>query len=89
MKYLPYRNILHGCAMKFCRAIEPPGKARDDWKIICDVATKMGFAMGYNCASEIMDEIASVSPIYGGISFDRLDSVGLQWPCLDAEGDVC
>ena len=39
--------------------------------------------MDYKNASEIMDEIASVSPIYGGISFDRIESVGLQWPCAD------
>jgi len=67
------------------KAVHAPGQARNDWKIICDIATKMGFAMDYDCADKIMDEIASVSPIYGGISFDRIDSVGLQWPCPDAE----
>ncbi|MHC4221864.1 MAG: formate dehydrogenase subunit alpha, partial [Planctomycetota bacterium] len=67
------------------KAVEAPGEARDDWKIICEIATKMGFAMDYDCAGKIMDEIASVSPIYGGISFDRIESVGLQWPCLDGE----
>ncbi len=67
------------------KAVEAPGQARDDWKIICDIATKMGFAMDYECASKIMDEIAFVSPIYSGVSFDRIDSVGLQWPCSDAE----
>ncbi|MHC4266412.1 MAG: formate dehydrogenase subunit alpha, partial [Planctomycetota bacterium] len=65
------------------KAVSAPGQARDDWKIICDIATKMGFAMNYDCPGKIMDEIASVSPIYGGISFDRIDSVGLQWPCPD------
>jgi predicted molibdopterin-dependent oxidoreductase YjgC len=65
------------------KAVSAPGQARDDWKIICDIATKMGFAMDYDCTGKIMDEIASVSPIYGGISFDRIDSVGLQWPCPD------
>ena len=35
--------------------------------------------------SEIMDEIASVSPIYGGVSFERIEDVGLQWPCRDAD----
>jgi predicted molibdopterin-dependent oxidoreductase YjgC len=55
----------------------------DDWRIVCDVAAKMGYPMSYKCAGEIMDEIASLTPIYGGISFERIDSVGLQWPCPD------
>ncbi len=67
------------------KAVSPPGQARSDWKIICEVATKMGYPMAYGCADEIMDEIASVAPIYGGISFERIDSVGLQWPCPDKE----
>jgi formate dehydrogenase alpha subunit len=72
------------------KAVDPPGEARDDWRIVCEVAAKMGYPMSYKCAGEIMDEIASLTPIYGGISFERLarrrpgiDSVGLQWPCPD------
>ena len=45
------------------------------------LATKMGYPMAYAHAGEIMDEIASLTPIYGGISFDRIENVGLQWPC--------
>ena len=67
------------------KALDAPGEGRDDWRIICDIATEMGFAMDYDCASTVMDEIASVSPIYGGISFERIDSIGLPWPCLDSE----
>ena len=67
------------------RALEPPGKARQDWQIICDIASRMGYPMHYDSASEIMDEIASLTPIYGGISFDRLDPWGLQWPCPNKE----
>ena len=65
------------------KAVTPPGQARNDWRIICDISTKMGFSMDYEDAGIIMDEIASLSPIYGGISFDRIDNVGLQWPCVD------
>jgi predicted molibdopterin-dependent oxidoreductase YjgC len=65
------------------KAVKPPGDARDDWQIICDVSTAIGYPMRYASASEIMDEIASVTPIYGGISYDRIESVGLQWPCPD------
>lgn len=65
------------------KAVAPPGQARVDWEIICDVATQMGYPMSYEGADKIMDEIATVTPIYGGISFERIDSVGLQWPCPD------
>jgi predicted molibdopterin-dependent oxidoreductase YjgC len=41
----------------------------------------MGYPMSYFAAAAIMDEIASLTPIYGGIAYDRLDAVGLQWPC--------
>ena len=67
------------------RAVAAPGQARSDWEIVCDIATKMGYPMSYKGADEIMDEIAAVTPIYGGISFERIDSVGLQWPCLDKD----
>ena len=66
-------------------ALPPPGEARDDWSILCDLATRMGYPMSYASPSEILDEIASVSPIYGGISFERIQSEGLQWPCPDKD----
>ena len=66
-------------------ALPKPGEARDDWEIICDIATRTGYPMSYGSPSEIMDEIASVAPIYGGISFERIEEVGLQWPCPDKE----
>jgi predicted molibdopterin-dependent oxidoreductase YjgC len=65
------------------KAVTPPGQSRDDWRIVCEIATAMGVPMQYAGASQIMDEIASVSPLYGGIAYDRIESVGLQWPCLD------
>jgi len=65
------------------KAIDPPGEARDDWRIICDVARRMGREMAYDDAAAIQDEIASVVPIYGGITYDRLEAGPLQWPCPD------
>ncbi|MBL7076422.1 MAG: formate dehydrogenase subunit alpha [Kiritimatiellae bacterium] len=64
-------------------ALPKPGEARDDWDIICSIASRTGYPMSYNSPSEILDEIASVSPIYGGMSFERIDAEGLQWPCPD------
>jgi len=66
------------------QAILPPGEAKADWEIIAALAEKMGKPFGYQSASQIMEEIASLTPIYGGIHFDRLDNGGLQWPCPDA-----
>ena len=64
------------------KAIEPPGQAKADWQILCEVAKKSGYkGMSYDHPSEVMDEIAAVTPIYGGISYTRLDPYGLQWPC--------
>ena len=63
------------------RAVEPPGEARQDWKILCDVATRMGYAMESGSPAEIQDEVARLTPIYGGISYKRLKKEALQWPC--------
>jgi len=65
------------------KALDPPGEARQDWEIICDLATRMGYPMKYSDPGAIMDEIASLTPIYGGMSYDRLEGIGLQWPCGD------
>ncbi|MFC1984036.1 formate dehydrogenase subunit alpha [Chloroflexota bacterium] len=64
------------------KAIEPIGNSRPDWLITCQIARKMG-SKGFNFAhpSQIMEEIASLTPSYGGISYSRLDNGGLQWPC--------
>ena len=67
------------------KAIDPPGQARADWQIVCDVARRMGYEMSYAHPSEIQDEIARLTPSYGGITYGRLESGSLQWPCPDAE----
>lgn len=65
------------------QAINPVGNSRPDWSILMDLSNRMGYSMSYNHPSEIMDEMASLSPIYAGVSFDRLDDHGLQWPVPD------
>jgi len=67
------------------QAINPIGEARPDWQIICQVASKMGYEMNYQHASQIMEEIAELTPSYGGMYYDRLDNGGLQWPCPTRE----
>jgi formate dehydrogenase (coenzyme F420) alpha subunit len=66
------------------KAVEPPGEARADWEIVCALAERAGYdGMRYAGPAEVMDEIASLTPLYGGIGYDRLDPHGLQWPCPD------
>jgi formate dehydrogenase alpha subunit len=69
------------------KAVDPPGDARADWDIICALAQGMG-AAGFDFASpaDVMDEIAGVTPIYGGVSYGRLEDTGfLQWPVPSAD----
>ncbi|MFC6992386.1 formate dehydrogenase subunit alpha [Haladaptatus sp. GCM10025707] len=68
------------------KAMDPPGEARQDYEILQNLANRMGFDWDYDHPADIMDEIAAVTPIYGGIDHDRLATEGgLQWPCWDQE----
>jgi formate dehydrogenase alpha subunit len=68
------------------KAIDPVGEARPDWEILCDVAQRMG-GKGFSYASpkEIFDELATVTPVYQGIRYERIEQAGLQWPCRSPE----
>ncbi len=63
------------------KAIEPIGDSKPDWLIISEVANRLDYYMEYEGPGEIMEEIASLTPIYGGVHYDRLEQAGLQWPC--------
>ncbi len=63
------------------KAVEAPGEARRDWEILCDIATRMGYEMKYENSQEIFKEIASVTPSYKGITWERIDKKGIHWPC--------
>jgi formate dehydrogenase alpha subunit len=67
---------------KIRRAVPPAGESKPDYEIICSLARLMGYPMDYRAAHEIMEEIALLTPSYGGILHHRLDAgFGLQWPC--------
>ena len=71
------------------KAVEPVSGALADWEITCRIAMQMGGkGFDYEHPSQIMDEIAALAPCFGGISYERLESGGLQWPCpaLDHPG---
>lgn len=62
-------------------ALAPFGHARPDWQIITDLANRLGANWHYDCPADIFDELATLTPQYGGMSHGRLENGGLQWPC--------
>ena len=63
------------------KAVDPPDGILPDWQVVCEVSQRMGYAMPYRHPSEIMEEIAKMTPMLGGVSYERLDQhAGLQWP---------
>lgn len=68
------------------RVIESPGQARSDWQIIGAIAGAMGApGFSYDSPGEIFDELASLTPAYAGIRYERLEQGGIQWPCPTPE----
>ncbi|NCW44336.1 MAG: formate dehydrogenase subunit alpha [Gemmatimonadaceae bacterium] len=64
------------------RPAMPPRTGLSEWEAVCRLATEMGYPMQYGSAAEIMDEIATLTPTFSGVSFAYLDRVGsVQWPC--------
>ena len=66
------------------KALDPPGQARDDIEIICELAARLGHDWGSPTAEEVWDELRSLSPMHAGMSYARLEELGgIQWPCFD------
>jgi formate dehydrogenase major subunit len=64
------------------KALNPPGDARDDISILCDLAKQLGRDIGTPSAEDVWNEIRRLSPWHGGMSYQRLEALdGLQWPC--------
>jgi formate dehydrogenase alpha subunit len=70
------------------KAVEPPGDAKPDWQIICELAKRLpgeSAAWDYASPSAILAEAAKITPQYAGISHARLEKGGIQWPCPSAD----
>ncbi len=64
------------------KALDPPGDAKDDLEIINMIADRMSPGWGNPSPQEMWDELRTVSPMHGGMSYERLEAEGgLQWPC--------
>ncbi len=67
------------------RRVMPPLAGYADWEVTLRLARALGYPMDYAHPSEIMDEIARLTPTFAGVSYARLDTLGsIQWPCNDA-----
>ncbi|HET8664176.1 MAG TPA: formate dehydrogenase subunit alpha [Nocardioides sp.] len=67
------------------RPVFPTRVGKDEWQVVCEIATAMGFPMSYDSPAEIMAEIAATTPTFAGVTFERLDREGsMQWPVNDA-----
>jgi len=67
------------------KAVDAPGQTLTDWEIISRLAGKMGANWSYDSPQAIMKEINATTPSYGGITYDRIEQGGLQWPCPTLE----
>jgi len=68
------------------KALEPPPGARDDIEIICEIARRLGTDWGHPSGEEVWNELRALSPMHGGMSYQRLEELGgIQWPCPDEQ----
>lgn len=64
------------------RKVMPPLSGKADWEVTVALSNAMGYQMNYKHPSEIMDEIARLTPTFTGVSYERIDELGsIQWPC--------
>ncbi len=67
------------------RKVMPAKAGKEDWEVTVALAHELGYEMPYSHASEIMAEIAALTPTFSGVSYEKLDRLGsIQWPCNDA-----
>ena len=68
------------------RAVPCPGNAREDFRIVVEMAEALGANWpAYETPEEAWNEFADLSPLWTGIRYDRIEEVGLQWPCTDRD----
>ena len=66
------------------RAVKPPAGCRDDMQIIFDLARRLGHDWGEPDAETVWNELRTLSPMHGGMSYERLEKLGgIRWPCYD------
>jgi formate dehydrogenase major subunit len=70
------------------RKVMPAKSGKSDWEVTVALSNALGYPMHYTHPSEIMDEIAALTPTFRGVTFDKIDRLGsVQWPCNDEAPD--
>ena len=70
------------------RKVMPPKAGKSDWEVTVALSNALGYPMHYNHPSEIMDEIAALTPTFHGVNYKKIDQMGsIQWPCNEAAPD--
>ncbi|RMG41916.1 MAG: formate dehydrogenase subunit alpha [Planctomycetota bacterium] len=67
------------------RVLQPPGQAREDWHILCEVSERFGLRGDYAGPHEIFEEFAELTDNYRGLTYENLGMSGKLWPCPDPE----
>ncbi len=63
------------------RAVEPPGEARSHWWVMQQLAERLGKDLGFTSANAVWEDMRSTSTGFAGVTWQRIEDVGLQWPC--------
>ncbi len=65
------------------KVVDPPGEAKPDWWIITQLARRMGASWSYESPKDVFEELRLLTPQYRGITYERIEKIGIQWPCPD------
>jgi formate dehydrogenase major subunit len=68
------------------KVLDPPGEAREDWRVVCDIARRIGLPMDYESPREVFDEMVALTTNYAGLTYDNLGPMGKLYPNPDPEG---
>jgi formate dehydrogenase major subunit len=66
-------------------ALKGPGEARSNWWVLNELGKRLGVDLGFTSSPAIYEQMRALTPSFGGIAWDRIDKVGLQWPCPTIE----
>ncbi len=67
------------------RAVNPPGEARSHWWVMQELAKRLGKDLGFTSGNAVWEDMRKTATSYAGITWDRIENIGLQWPCPTLE----
>jgi len=66
-------------------ALQPPGEARLDWQVLCELSARLGYPMRYGSPEEVFAEFTALTKSYAGLTYTNLGNTGKLWPCPDPD----